>query len=118
MLIYHPYIPMSSVQRSFFKGKKRAFFPPKNPRFFTFKPRHIVVSPSFYACPPQRVISITDSTWHERIRSTSNTLVRMKKHINMFFAFSVVYGKISINNISLSLYYKSKIQKVADSFCR
>ena len=43
---------------------------------------------------------------------------RMKKHINMFFAFSVVYGKISINNISLSVYYKSKIQKVTDSFCR
>lgn len=71
---------MSSVQRSFFNGKKRAVFAPKNPRFFTFKPQHLVVSPLFYACPPQRVISTTDSTCKEA-----------SIHMNVWRKFSLVW---------------------------
>lgn len=76
---------MSSVQRSFFKGKKRAVFAPKNPRFFVLKPQHLVVSPSFHACPPQRVISTTDSTWLELMALMSYYFARLWKHISSIF---------------------------------
>ena len=74
---------MSSVKTQFSEGKKRAFFSRKNPVFLPsnhnwsvfcfaktasppdFFPVRIVVSPSFYACPPQRVINTTDSTCKE-----------------------------------------------------
>ncbi len=43
-----------------------------------------------------RDINTTVSTWHERITSTSNPPLGMRKLIDRHFAISSVYGNISM----------------------
>ena len=49
--------------------------------------------------------NIIVSTWHERIGSTSNPSLGMRKLIDCHFAISFVYGNISTQNLFLFILY-------------